>query len=178
MGASAGLGIPLWPISRRCCNFRFASLRGEIRVRPFLAIVLRYYRLVRETAYRKRHATMTTKYNICLLPGDGIGPEIIAEGVKVLNAVGAKYDTEFACEESLIGGAAIDAASRFPRQRSMPRRPPMPCCSLLWADRSGTRPTRTPRALSRVCSASARGWDSIPTCVPCRFSTRSPAPQR
>ena len=53
---------------------------------------------------------MTTKYNICLLPGDGIGPEIIAEGVKVLNAVGAKYDTEFACEESLIGGAAIDAA--------------------------------------------------------------------
>ena len=52
---------------------------------------------------------MTTKYNICLLPGDGIGPEIIAEGVKVLNAVGAKYDTEFACEESLIGGAAIDA---------------------------------------------------------------------
>ena len=53
---------------------------------------------------------MTTKYNICLLPGDGIGPEIIAEGVKVLNTVGAKYDTEFACEESLIGGAAIDAA--------------------------------------------------------------------
>ena len=31
---------------------------------------------------------MATKYNICLLPGDGIGPEIIAEGVKVLNAVG------------------------------------------------------------------------------------------
>ena len=59
---------------------------------------------------------MTTKYNICLLPGDGIGPEIIAEGVKVLNAVGAKYDTEFACEESLIGGAAIDAAGR--RRRS------------------------------------------------------------
>ena len=26
-------------------------------------------------------------------------------------------------------------ASRFPRQRSMPRRPPTPCCSLLWADR-------------------------------------------
>ena len=30
---------------------------------------------------------MTTKYNICLLPGDGIGPEIIAEGVKVLIAL-------------------------------------------------------------------------------------------
>ena len=53
---------------------------------------------------------MTKQYDICLLPGDGIGPEIIAEGVKVLNAVGAKYDTRFDCKESLIGGAAIDAA--------------------------------------------------------------------
>ena len=51
---------------------------------------------------------MTKQYDICLLPGDGIGPEIIAEGVKVLNAVGAKYDTRFDCKESLIGGAAID----------------------------------------------------------------------
>ena len=54
---------------------------------------------------------MTKQYDICLLPGDGIGPEIIAEGVKVLNAVGAKYDTRFDCKESLIGGAAIDATS-------------------------------------------------------------------
>ena len=46
---------------------------------------------------------MTKQYDICLLPGDGIGPEIIAEGVKVLNAVGAKYDTRFDCKESLIG---------------------------------------------------------------------------
>ena len=38
---------------------------------------------------------MTTTYKICLLAGDGIGPEIIAEGVKVLDAVGAKYDTAF-----------------------------------------------------------------------------------
>ncbi|MGN0302155.1 MAG: 3-isopropylmalate dehydrogenase [Anaerotardibacter sp.] len=52
---------------------------------------------------------MSQTYKICLLPGDGIGPEIIAEGVKVLNAVGAKYDTVFECEEALIGGCAIDA---------------------------------------------------------------------
>ena len=49
---------------------------------------------------------MTAAFNICLLPGDGIGPEIIAEGVKVLKAVGAKYGVEFNCAESLIGGAA------------------------------------------------------------------------
>lgn len=48
-------------------------------------------------------------YKICLLPGDGIGPEIIAEGVKVLNAVGAKYDASFEFTEALIGGCAIDA---------------------------------------------------------------------
>lgn len=52
-----------------------------------------------------------TSYSICLLPGDGIGPEIIAEGVKVLDAVGAKYDTTFAYTEALIGGCAIDACA-------------------------------------------------------------------
>lgn len=49
-----------------------------------------------------------SSYTICLLPGDGIGPEIIAEGVKVLDAVGAAYDTTFRYEEALIGGCAID----------------------------------------------------------------------
>lgn len=48
-------------------------------------------------------------YKICLLPGDGIGPEIIAEAVKLLRAVGEAYGVEFSCEEHRIGGCAIDA---------------------------------------------------------------------
>ena len=48
-------------------------------------------------------------YKICCLPGDGIGPEIIAEGKKVLAAVGAKAGVEFIFQDHLIGGAAIDA---------------------------------------------------------------------
>ena len=48
-------------------------------------------------------------YRICCLPGDGIGPEIIAEGKKVLAAVGRRHGVEFACEDALIGGCAIDA---------------------------------------------------------------------
>ena len=52
---------------------------------------------------------MTKTYKICTLPGDGIGPEIMAEGVKVLKALGEKYDVDFACEDALIGGCAIDA---------------------------------------------------------------------
>lgn len=51
----------------------------------------------------------STTYKICLLPGDGIGPEIIAEAVKLLDAVGEAYDVAFDCEEHLIGGCAIDA---------------------------------------------------------------------
>ena len=50
-------------------------------------------------------------YKICTLPGDGIGPEIMAEAKKVLAALGAKHDVEFVCEDHLIGGAAIDATT-------------------------------------------------------------------
>lgn len=51
---------------------------------------------------------MTQTYNICVLPGDGIGPEIIAEGRKVLDAVGEKHGTCFTYTEALLGGCAID----------------------------------------------------------------------
>ena len=47
---------------------------------------------------------------ICLLPGDGIGPEIVAEAVKTLRAVEKKFGHEFVMSEALIGGAALDAA--------------------------------------------------------------------
>ncbi|MDR2507008.1 MAG: 3-isopropylmalate dehydrogenase [Candidatus Accumulibacter sp.] len=43
---------------------------------------------------------------ICVLPGDGIGPEITAEAVRVLKAV----DSRFEVEEALIGGCAVDAS--------------------------------------------------------------------
>ena len=46
---------------------------------------------------------------ICLLPGDGIGPEIVAEAVKVLRTVARKYGHDFEFTTALLGGAAIDA---------------------------------------------------------------------
>ncbi|HML53505.1 MAG TPA: 3-isopropylmalate dehydrogenase [Solidesulfovibrio magneticus] len=49
------------------------------------------------------------RYNICVMPGDGIGPEIVAEAVKVLDVVGKKFGLEFAYSQAFIGGAAIDA---------------------------------------------------------------------
>ena len=48
------------------------------------------------------------KFEIAFLPGDGIGPEVAAEGVKVLKAVGQKYGHEFVFHEDYIGGIAID----------------------------------------------------------------------
>ena len=49
------------------------------------------------------------KANIVLLPGDGIGPEVVAAAQSVLEAVGQKYGHTFEMREYLIGGAAIDA---------------------------------------------------------------------
>jgi 3-isopropylmalate dehydrogenase len=46
--------------------------------------------------------------NIVLLPGDGIGPEVVAEARKVLEAVADTYGHSFSFEEHLIGGIAID----------------------------------------------------------------------
>lgn len=52
---------------------------------------------------------MSNAYRICLLPGDGIGPEITTEAVKVLEAIGSRFGASFEFSEALLGGAAIDA---------------------------------------------------------------------
>ncbi|BBF79447.1 3-isopropylmalate dehydrogenase [Asticcacaulis excentricus] len=47
-------------------------------------------------------------FNIVVLPGDGIGPEVAAAGVSALKAIGEVYGHTFNFEEKLIGGIAID----------------------------------------------------------------------
>ena len=49
-------------------------------------------------------------YKIVLLPGDGVGPEVIAATRAVLEVIGDFYDHNFEFSEHLIGGAGIDAA--------------------------------------------------------------------
>ena len=48
-------------------------------------------------------------FNIALIKGDGVGPEIISGAVKVLDVVAEKYGHNFIFNEYLAGGAAIDA---------------------------------------------------------------------
>ncbi|MFV0344146.1 MAG: 3-isopropylmalate dehydrogenase [Anaerocolumna sp.] len=49
------------------------------------------------------------KFNIAVIPGDGIGPEIITEARKVLDQVGVCFGHEFTYTEVLMGGVSIDA---------------------------------------------------------------------
>lgn len=51
---------------------------------------------------------MTRQYCITLLPGDGIGPEILTVTVHVLKTIGTQLGINFQFQEGLIGGAAID----------------------------------------------------------------------
>ena len=51
-------------------------------------------------------------YKIALIRGDGIGPEVVGEAVKVLEAVGQKFGHSFTYEEVLLGGCATDAVGK------------------------------------------------------------------
>lgn len=48
------------------------------------------------------------RYNICVIKGDGIGPEIVDEAIKVLDTVSSKFEFELNYEHVLLGGEAID----------------------------------------------------------------------
>lgn len=57
------------------------------------------------------------KLNIAVLPGDGIGPEISVQGVKVLKAVAEKFNHNFVFNYGLIGASAIDVTGEsFPAE--------------------------------------------------------------
>ena len=60
---------------------------------------------------------MQSLHKVAVLPGDGIGPEVTAEAIKVLQAVEAIAGTTFRFQSGLIGGCALDAtASPLPAE--------------------------------------------------------------
>ena len=52
------------------------------------------------------------KYKIAVIPGDGIGPEVVGEALNVLDRIGEKFGHEFEYTKVLAGGCAIDAVGR------------------------------------------------------------------
>jgi 3-isopropylmalate dehydrogenase len=60
---------------------------------------------------------MQSLHRVAVLPGDGIGPEVTAEAIKVLQAMEATSGPTFRFQSGLIGGAALDAtASPLPAE--------------------------------------------------------------
>lgn len=55
---------------------------------------------------------MAKVHKIAVLAGDGIGPEVMAEALKVLGKISEKYGHQFEFNEQLVGGAAIDATGK------------------------------------------------------------------
>jgi len=53
--------------------------------------------------------TSHRSFSILLLPGDGVGPEVLAEALALLEALGPRADVSFAFHKGLIGGASIEA---------------------------------------------------------------------
>lgn len=51
-------------------------------------------------------------FKIALVPGDGIGPDVVDQAVRVLDKVGEKFNHSFTYEKVLAGGAAIDATGK------------------------------------------------------------------
>ena len=49
------------------------------------------------------------EFNVEVLPGDGVGPEVVTQAVNVLQAVGERFGHSFRLHDDLIGGIAIDA---------------------------------------------------------------------
>jgi 3-isopropylmalate dehydrogenase len=54
-------------------------------------------------------AAPSTTYRVALIPGDGVGPEVVAGAIEVLEAAGRSFGFGFAWEQLTVGGAGIDA---------------------------------------------------------------------
>ena len=107
------------------------------------------------------------KANIVLLPGDGIGPEVVPQAVRVLDVIAQEFDHSFELAERLIGGCSIDRYGAALTDETL-----ADCQAsdavLLGAVGGPKWDDPPPRcARSRVAGACARGWACLPICARC-----------
>lgn len=62
-----------------------------------------------QNAYLEEVCRIMREYNITLLRGDGIGPEVVAQTLSALSAAGSRFGFQFNYQSALLGGCAIDA---------------------------------------------------------------------
>jgi Isocitrate/isopropylmalate dehydrogenase len=114
---------------------------------------------------------------VLVLPGDGIGPEIVTEARKVLDVVNARFDLGLEISEALVGGAAIDATGvPLPDETLAAANRPMRFCWVPWVVRNGIPTPTSPSVRKRVCWVSAPSCSCSATCVrqSCIRSWRTP----
>jgi hypothetical protein len=116
------------------------------------------YHLTNLPITNSQNWSLTLNFHFTLLPGDGIGPEVVAEAVRVLDVIASKHGHTFKYTERLMGGCSIDKygsslnlRTRFFSARSVAR--------------NGTIP---PRRIdpSAACSLFAKDWACSPICAP------------
>ncbi|MHB8483924.1 MAG: 3-isopropylmalate dehydrogenase [Nitrospiria bacterium] len=62
---------------------------------------------------------MKKEFNIAILPGDGIGPEVMTEALKVMDRIEEKFDIRFKRTEANVGGAGIDREGKALPERTV-----------------------------------------------------------
>ena len=87
-------------------------------------------------------------WKVAVLPGDGIGPEVMDEALKVLRHAGGLYGEAFEFEHALVGGAAYEAhGEHFPEST---RQTCAASCAFAWAGISPAACAASPPR-SRCC---------------------------
>ena len=122
---------------------------------------------------------MAANKKLLILPGDGIGPEVMRQVRRTIDWLGKRRAVAFEVSEALVGGAAIDKEGLPVTDATMAKGAwrPMPCCWAPSAARNGTT-CPSPRSRSAACFACARIWSCSPICAPPSSSTRWPKPRR
>lgn len=110
---------------------------------------------------------------IILLPGDGIGPEIVGEAVRVLDAVASKWGHNFTYREYMIGGCSIDRYGVALTDETLA------ACKVADAVLLGAvggpkwDDPQAKDAQKKACWHCARGWMFLPICARSRYILRS-----
>ena len=101
---------------------------------------------------------------VLVLPGDGIGKEVVAPAVEVLQVAAQQQGVAIELEEALVGGAAIDdCGSPLPEVTWQKPKPPTRCCWVGWVVLSGMNCPRL-NVRRRVCWAFDKNWVCLPIC--------------
>lgn len=119
-----------------------------------------------------------TTYSLLILPGDGIGPEVMAEVRKVIGWFEKSRGLSFDVSEDLVGGAAYDKYGKPLADETMAKAQAVD--AVLLGAVGGPKYDNLDFSVKpeRGCCACARKWTCSPTCAPRNASTRWPISAR